>query len=188
MDTYFQGYYQTKKYTVQRRGSSGLETVVVGPMAIKSEIIRPRAGEVLGVGTTRLFGVAWAGEEVVAAVEVSTNGGRSWTSANRIGPRAAYSWTLWEYYWEVAEAGDYALLARAISVHGEVQPLEHDPLCGGYMIHFSRPTFVRVAADRSTTAQPSDAETIVYDMNAYAEENRRFPLDVAMEFALGGGI
>ena len=31
-------------------------------------------------------------------------------------------------------------------------------------------------------------DLLLYDMNAYAEENSRFPLDVELEFAGGGGI
>src|SRR5438552_3382429 len=95
LDRPFKGYYQTKKYTVQKRGSDGPQTVPVGPMAVKAEIIRPAAGAVLGLGTNRLFGVAWAGEEALARVGVSTDGGHSWNDAELIGPRAPYSWTLW---------------------------------------------------------------------------------------------
>src|SRR5207253_6025053 len=64
----FKGYFQTKKYTIQRRSPRGDETVIVGPMAVKSEIIRPSAGVVLGLGTNRVFGVAWGGEEAIAGV------------------------------------------------------------------------------------------------------------------------
>ena len=188
LDRPFQGYYQTKKYTVQKQTSGGRETVVVGPMAVKAEIIRPAAGATLGLGTNRLFGVAWAGEEAVARVGVSTDGGKSWEQAELTGPRARYSWTLWEYLWEVAEAGDYNLLVRAESESGAVQPLQHDPLLGGYIVHFSRPRHVHVAAVRRSRAQRSDLDTLLYDMNAYAEENMRLPLDVEMVFAEGGGI
>ena len=138
IDHPFRGYFQTTKYTVQRRTAHGLETVIVGPMAVKSEILRPRADEVLGLGTNRLFGVAWGGPEPVARVEVSTDAGHTWKDADLLGPRAAHSWTLWEYLWEVAEAGEYTLLVRARAADGQVQPLEHDPLSGGYQIHFSR--------------------------------------------------
>jgi DMSO/TMAO reductase YedYZ molybdopterin-dependent catalytic subunit len=188
LDRPFQGYYQTKKYTVQKQTSQGRETVIVGPMAVKAEIIRPAAGAILGLGTNRLFGVAWAGDEAVARVEVSTDGGKSWDQAELIGPRARYSWALWEYLWEVAAAGDYNLLVRAESEGGAIQPLQHDPLLGGYMIHFSRPQHVSVEAARRSRAQRSDLDTLLYDMNAYAEENMRFPLDVEMVFAEGGGI
>jgi hypothetical protein len=188
IDRPFKGYYQTVKYTVQRRGTNGVDTVVVGPMAVKSEIIRPHPDEILGVGTNRLFGVAWAGQEAVGRVEVSTDGGRSWADAELIGPQAAHSWTLWEYLWEVAEPGAYTIVARAVSKGGKVQPAEHDLLNGGYLIHFSRPRAVRVESTRRIVDQRSDAALLLYDMNAFAEENTRFPLDVDLQFSGGEGI
>jgi hypothetical protein len=188
IDHSFGGYYQTVKYTVQRRVRNGLETEVVGPMAVKSEIIRPQAGSEVGPGTNRVFGVAWAGEEAVATVEVSTDGGRTWGRADLIGVRAPYSWTLWEYLWEVAEPGDYELLARATSAGGHVQPMEHDPLHGGYVIHHSRPTPVRVALARRPEPRRADVADLLYDMNAFAEENARLPLDVDLVFSGGEGI
>ncbi len=184
----FKGYFQTKKYTVQRNTSRGPETVIVQEIAVKSEIVRPRAGEVLGLGVNRLFGVAWAGEDAVARVEVSTDGGRSWADAELLGPSARVSWTLWAYLWEVAEPGGYTLLSRAVSAGGRVQPVEHDPLCGGYQIHFSRPRPVRIERTRQVRDLHGDAELLVYDMNAFAEENARLPLDVALAFSGGEGI
>lgn len=188
LDRAFHGYYQSVKYTVQRETPTGRETVVVGPMAVKSELIRPASGAELGIGTNRLFGVAWAGEEAVGKVEVSTDGGRTWSAADLIGPRTPYCWTPWEYLWEVAQEGEYTLLTRAVSASGRVQPARHDPLHGGYMIHHSRPIAVRVQAGLPAQAQRGDVETFLYDMNAYAEENMRNPLDVELEFAAGGGI
>src|SRR6516162_6300123 len=174
LDRPFRGYFQTMKYTVQRRKGIDLETVSVREMAVKSEILRPAASEVLGIGTNRLFGVAWAGEEAVANVDVSTDGGRSWSPAELIGPPAPYSWTMWEYLWELAQPGNYSLMARATSASVKVQPMEHDSLNGGYLIHNCRPRVVRVEAARQ--ALRGDADLIVYDMNAFAEENSRIPL------------
>jgi DMSO/TMAO reductase YedYZ molybdopterin-dependent catalytic subunit len=188
LDRPFRGYFQTTKYTVRRRTTHGTEMVVVGPMAVKSEILRPHAGAEVGLGPSRVFGVAWAGEQPVTAVEVSTDDGRSWSQAELLGPSAPYSWTLWEYAWEVAEAGEHVLLARARGADGQVQPEAHDSLHGGYLIHHSRP--VRVTAGRAweTAAPRGDAAALLYDMNAYAEENARFPLDVDLVFSAGEGI
>ena len=72
-------------------------------MAVKSEIVRPFAGEALGLGKQRVFGLAWAGEEAVARVELSTDGGQTWREAELLGPFAPYSWTMWEYLWDVAD-------------------------------------------------------------------------------------
>lgn len=188
LDRPFHGYFQSVKYTVKRQTPRGLDTVVVGPMEVKSELIRPAAGAELGIGTNRLFGVAWAGEEAVARVEVSTDGGHTWNEAELLGSRSPYCWTLWEYLWEVADAGDYTLVTRAVSESGRVQPLQHDPLNGGYQIHHSRPTTVCVQAGLPVQARRGDAETLLYDMNAYAEENTRYPLDIELEFAAGSGI
>jgi DMSO/TMAO reductase YedYZ molybdopterin-dependent catalytic subunit len=188
IDQPFGGYYQTVKYTVQRRGPKGLETVILGPMAVKSEIVRPQAGATVGIGMNRLFGIAWAGEDSVAAVDISTDGGKSWSLARLIGLRAPYSWTLWEYLWEVAEPGSYALCSRVTSTAGHVQPTQHDPLNGGYMIHAIHPIEVHVETGRRVAATFADRDTLLYDMNAYAEENSRLPLDVEMEFTGGEGI
>jgi DMSO/TMAO reductase YedYZ molybdopterin-dependent catalytic subunit len=183
----FRGYFQSVKYTVQRRTERGVESEVVGPMMPKSEIIRPRAGAVLSLGGNRLFGAAWAGEDSVGSVEVSTDGGATWNGATLIGLQAPYSWTLWEYLWEVESPGEHSLLVRATSSRGQVQPAEHDAQNGGYLIHHSRPLRVRVASGRGAI-DDAKVETILYDMNAYAEENMRLPLDVEMEFSAGAGI
>jgi DMSO/TMAO reductase YedYZ molybdopterin-dependent catalytic subunit len=188
LDRPFRGYYQSVKYTVQRRTPRGQESVVVGAMAVKSELIRPSAGAELGIGTNRLFGIAWAGEEAVERVEVSTDGGHTWNPAELLGSPTPYCWTLWEYLWEVAQPGDYELLTRAVSASGRVQPMDHDPLNGGYLIHHSRPIPMHVRTGVAVQADRGDAETLLYDMNAYAEENVRNRLDVELEFAAGGGI
>ncbi len=187
-DRPFEGYFQTNKYTVRRQGSAALEIVPVQGMAVKSQIVRPHSGETLGVGRQRLFGVAWAGEEAVGSVQVSTDRGASWRDAELLGPHAPYSWTFWEYDWNVAEPGRYDLLVRATSTGGRAQPLEHDPLNGGYQIHFCRPTEVQVTAASIEPQVRVDAAALLYDMNAFAERNVEMPLDVLLEFSLGGGI
>jgi DMSO/TMAO reductase YedYZ molybdopterin-dependent catalytic subunit len=184
----FRGYFQTVKYTVQWRGTNGPETASIQGMAVKSEIVRPLAGEALGLGRQRIFGLAWAGEEMVARVEVSTDGGQTWQDAELLGPSAPYSWTMWEFLWQVREAGSHLLLSRATSSGGRTQPLEHDPLLGGYMIHFSRPVPVRVESRAGRDAMMGDVEALRYDMNAFAEANARLPLDIDLEFSYGAGI
>jgi hypothetical protein len=79
-------------------------------------------------------------------------------------------------------------MCRATSASGRAQPTEHDPLHGGYMIHYSRPVPVRIAAMQRSLASRADLDTLLYDMNAFAEENNRMRLDVEMEFMAGEGI
>lgn len=187
-DKPFDGYFQTVKYTVDRQTGRGTQKVVVGPMAVKSEIIRPRNGESLGVGRNRIFGLAWAGEDAVAGVEISLDGGQSWRTVPLCGPRAEYSWCLWEYPWDVEADGKYTLLSRASSTRGQVQPIQHDPLNGGYVINFSRPTVVEVKSATRVHDDLSDPSAWLYDMEHFAEENAQAPLDILLDLTAGAGI
>ena len=182
------GYFQTHKYTIKQRTADGSQTVGIQGMAVKSEIVRPFAGERLAAGRQRVVGLAWAGEEGIARVEVSTDGGGSWHDAELLGPSAPYSWTLWEYAAILREAGPRQILSRATSTGGRVQPAEHDPLLGGYMIHFSRPIEVVVESRAAAASDDRSAALLVYDMNAFAEANARRPLDVDLEHSYGSGI
>lgn len=183
----FEGFFQNK-YSIQRASGRGTAREVIGAMPVKSEINRPRAGEVLGVGTNRVVGLAWSGEDGVEAVELSLDGGHSWSRADLLGPRAPYSWCLWEYLWEVASPGEHTLLSRAISSSGQIQPTRHDPLRGGYLINFSRPLSVRVDPGRISHESTGDARSLRDEMHALAEERSRVRLDVEMEFSYGAGI
>jgi DMSO/TMAO reductase YedYZ molybdopterin-dependent catalytic subunit len=184
IDHAFKGYFQTTKYTMRRTG----KMVIVGPMAVKSDIIRPKPGETLGLGANRIVGLAWAGEEAIKEVVVSTDGGQSWAKVNLIGPQAPYSWTLWEYIWEVAQPGKHTLMARATSAGGLTQPNGYDHNNLGYVIHFSRTIDVEVKRDTRAAATTGDYDALLWDMNAYAEENRRAPLDLDVQFVGGSGI
>ena len=190
LDHQFEGYFQTNKYTIRRRDARGECLKRLNRMAVKSQIIRPRAGSELRPGVNRISGIAWAGEEAVAKVEISTDGGRSWRAASLVGPQAPYSWTLWEYLWEVNTPKDYQFVSRAISTASETQPAEHDSLRGGYMINFARPHPVRVIP--SGRAQDSWGDTVsrLDDMALEAVELSRKRLDIDMdsEFTDGGGI
>lgn len=184
----FQGYFQTKKYTIQQQTGRGMQTESVGPMPVKSEIIRPQPDDELGIGTNRVFGMAWAGEHAVEAVEVSVDGGSTWRRAELNGPSAAYSWTLWEYLWEIPVGGEYTLMSRAISASGELQPAHHDPLRGGYLITFSRAVPVTVDRAKQSRDMLGDVRSLHEQMNAVAEARAQKPLDVEMAFAHGAGI
>ena len=54
-------------------------------------------------------------------VEVSTDGGSTWSSATLGHEQAHYAWRLWNYDWK-AKSGDYAILSRATDSQGRVQP------------------------------------------------------------------
>lgn len=184
----FQGYFQSVKYTIRHRTGRGTLSESIGAMPPKSEILRPTGGSVLGIGTNRIFGFAWAGEEAVQCVEVSVDGGQSWNRADLNGPSAEYSWSLWEYLWEVSVPGEYTLVSRAVSRDGQVQPLYHDAHRGGYLVNFSRPCTVQVEKGKISRDLLGDMQSLRRELQEVAEERARLPLDVEMQFEQGAGI
>ena len=67
LDGAFSGYFQWNKYTIRRREGAIERKVRLTRMAVKSEIIRPGPNASLQPGVNRISGIAWAGEEAVAA-------------------------------------------------------------------------------------------------------------------------
>jgi sulfite oxidase len=88
---------------------------------VKSVISGPADGASVKAGKVDVHGVAWAGEADVVKVEVSTDGGSTWTAANLSHERARYAWRLWSYEWK-AQGGNYAILSRATDSQGRSQP------------------------------------------------------------------
>src|SRR5258708_6823720 len=188
IDTVYQGYFQTVKYTVDRLTPSGTERVPLGAGSVKSEIVSPRPDDILGLGTNRVAGIAWAGEQRIARVDLSTDGGCTWVGTKLTGLQQPYSWCHWEYLWPAATPGSYRLCSRAYTTSGEAQPFDYDAKNLGYAINFMLPRKVQVSAASEARATYADASRWLYDMDLFAEENTRRPLDVELAFTAGDGI
>jgi DMSO/TMAO reductase YedYZ molybdopterin-dependent catalytic subunit len=188
IDHAYQGYFQTTKYSVDRASATGKRRLPLGPGSVKSEILHPCVGETVGLGTNRIDGVAWAGEERISRVDISTDGGRTWYAAHLKGIQQPYSWCQWETLWTVTAPGSYSILARAHTDSGQAQPFEYDPNNLGYIINTVRARHVQVSADVEARAGFADASMWADTMAHFAEENTRRPLDLELTFTLGDGI
>src|SRR4051812_23102277 len=188
IDHAYPGYFQTTKYSIRRATQGGKREMPLGPGVVKSEMMEPAAGAKLGLGTNRIAGLAWGGEERITRVDVSTDGGRSWQAAHLKGLQQPYSWCQWECLWTVSSPGEYTLMARAHTESGQAQPLEYDADNLGYLINIVLPRVVRVAADEPAQATFADAGAWIDSMEAFAEENTRHSLDVELAFTSGDGI
>jgi DMSO/TMAO reductase YedYZ molybdopterin-dependent catalytic subunit len=87
--------------------------------------VSPRVAD----GQIEIVGVAWAGEDTVEEIEVSTDGGDSWENAELFGPGLngvddSTAWRQFRYLWTPEEDGEYTLLSRATDDQGRSQPLE----------------------------------------------------------------
>jgi DMSO/TMAO reductase YedYZ molybdopterin-dependent catalytic subunit len=82
-------------------------------------------------GRQVLTGRAWSGRAPVAAVEVSTDGGRGWRPAELRPQPSPFAWVGWSFAWE-ATPGAYELCSRATDAAGNTQPLAPPWNTGGY--------------------------------------------------------
>jgi len=85
----------------------------------ESVIIRPSAQAQVGRDGCVIWGWAWAASEI-RAVEISTDGARSWSSAD-VERRVDFGWQKFSYRWIPAEAGEFRLTSRAFDCSGNVQ-------------------------------------------------------------------
>ena len=144
-DKPFHGYEETTDYSIWEQ-RDGLPTMVpLTEIEVKSSIARPTAGEAIAADKPyRVHGAAWAGESEIAKVEISTDGGKTWTETKLLGQAQSMTWRLWEYDWQTPKAGKHSLLARATDQRGRVQPLKRDANRRSYMINHALPTEVEV--------------------------------------------
>ena len=96
---------------------------VIEAMPVKSYITLPANSDHLPIGGTTIRGMAWAGEERIARVEISTDGGSRWTAAELSEHDLPFTWRLWSLVWTPSQRGYYTILSRATDSAGRVQPI-----------------------------------------------------------------
>src|SRR6266571_8406469 len=145
-DRPFSGYYQTFDYAFWKRDGDRAELVPLTTMQIKAEIAQPVEGEVIAANSiVRVHGAAWTGGGDITRVELSMDGGASWSDTKLIDKPIRNAWRLWEFEWHTAAAaGKQTLVARATDSRGRTQPIERDPDRGTYMINHLLPVTVEV--------------------------------------------
>jgi sulfite oxidase len=103
--------------------ASPAELEVIEGMPVKSSITGPEDQSKLAAGEVTIRGIAWAGEEAIARVEISTDGGSLWRDAQLSQPKLNFAWRLWRIEWTPAQPGYYTILSRATDTAGRVQPI-----------------------------------------------------------------
>lgn len=147
IETKFGGYFQTSDYAYwEAQDDLPLQLTPITEMEIKSVVARPMMHEVIPANATyRVHGAAWAGDAEITQVEISADGGESWTQARLLGEPVRYAWRLWEYKWRTpSQRGKHSLMSRATDARGRVQPATRDGRRGAYMINHILPIDVEV--------------------------------------------
>jgi DMSO/TMAO reductase YedYZ molybdopterin-dependent catalytic subunit len=98
------------------------ELEVITGMPVKSSITAPEDQSKVALGPVAIRGFAWAGEQSIERVEVSTDGGATWRNAELSMPKLPFAWRLWKLNWRPSDPGYYTILSRATDSAGRVQP------------------------------------------------------------------
>ncbi len=127
----------------------------VTSLEVKSIISAPRDGTRFTPGAAvEVRGAAWAGENEVVRVEVSTDLGRTWQPAELTAEKAPYAWRRFRYQWKAPGRGAYAVMARASDSAGRVQPVVAQWNPSGYLNNAVYPVWIRVD-DGAAAAAPA---------------------------------
>lgn len=142
----FGGFWQTFDYSTFRRESGNPVMTPITEMQVKSSIARPSFGDTVPrQSTQRIFGAAWAGESSVEKVEVSTDGGTTWSAASLVDEKSPMAWRFWEYIWKTPmNPGRAVLMSRATDQRGRTQPMQRDIDGRTYVINHVIPVEVEV--------------------------------------------
>ncbi len=127
LDQPFEGWQQVRSYRFRQTPDEVGEPVsrmlprsLMVPPGIPDFFTRERT---LRAGPCTVRGRAWSGHGTIERVEVSADGGASWSEA-RLGEQPAPSaWLGWDWDWAPEEPGLYELCCRCADSAGNEQPL-----------------------------------------------------------------
>ena len=118
----------------------------LGLVALNSDVLSPADGETVAAGPVEVRGYAFAGgERHVARVDVSIDGGASWSQAELLEDLGPWAWRQWRMTVHLAP-GEHEILVRAWDSSAATQPEDNATLWNpkGY-VNNARP-HVRVRA------------------------------------------
>ena len=127
-DRAFAGYQQATAYHYRtEQAESGvpvtrmLPRALMVPPGLPDFMTRTRHVE---VGVHMIEGRAWSGHGEIVRVELSDDGGRTWSPATLEVSPSPYAWRRWTYSWDAAQPGSYELCVRATDSAGHTQPVD----------------------------------------------------------------
>ena len=148
VDEPFAGYQQTQAYRLRQaedEEGTALQRIVPRslfvPPGIPEFLSRERSAE---AGEHVIQGRAWSGLAPIAAVDLSTDGGSTWSPAELEPEEGRWAWRGWRFRWQ-AEPGEHVLCSRARDEDGNEQPVDPPWNLGGYANNAVQTVSVTVA-------------------------------------------
>jgi len=161
MDHEFEGFWMKTAYRHPNHhvepGSTvdAKDMIPVTDLNVKSVIATPDTWAKPGLIAVQ--GVAWSNASPVTKVELSADGGKTWSSTKLEGKPTRYGFRKWSYSWKAAE-GQYTLMSKATNAAGQSQPMEPEWNPNGYLYNAAQPRPVAIAATAPPTMMAHDAQ------------------------------
>ncbi len=116
--------YRFPKYAVAPgTPANPAELEVIEGMPVKSYITSISDDEKIPLKATVLRGIAWAGEERITRVDISTDGGSKWQPASLSRQDLPFAWRLWKLDWTPPHPGYFTVMSRATDSAGRIKPV-----------------------------------------------------------------
>ncbi len=131
LDHAFAGFWNADNYVFWNEAGEAVRPVQ--QMPVKAIIANPGDGETLAAGDQVVTGYAWSGYGAVRRVEVTTDGGDTWTDA-ALETAGRRSWVRFTLPWH-ASSGPVSIKARAYDERGLVQPAQAEWNVKGYIMN-----------------------------------------------------
>jgi sulfite oxidase len=146
----WQGYFQHVAYRLLPEDGtpSPGAGMPLGLVALNSDVLSPADGETVAAGLVEVRGYAFAGgERHVARVDVSLDGGASWSQAELLDDLGRWAWRHWRIIVHLAP-GEHELLVRAWDSSAATQPEDDATLWNpkGYVNNARPRVWVRATA------------------------------------------
>jgi DMSO/TMAO reductase YedYZ molybdopterin-dependent catalytic subunit len=125
-------HFMARSYRYNVAGTAPAAAPPVETLRVKSLITQPLADAHVRSGRLKVQGFAWAGPSGVTRLELSADGGQTWSEAQLQGSANGYAWRPWRAEVDVRPSQRIDLRARASDGNGDTQPEKATPNAGGY--------------------------------------------------------